>query len=44
MNIEKQQAPEEKKEWITPELVVLDVAADTRGHPYTAGADLGPYS
>lgn len=44
MDIEKQQAPSEKKEWIPPQLVVLDVAADTGGHPYTAGADLGPYS
>jgi hypothetical protein len=44
MNIEKQPAPAEKKTWVTPELVVLDVAADTQGGYVTTGADMGPYS
>ena len=44
MNSEKQQVPAEKKTWITPELVVLDVATDTQGGYVTTGADLGPYS
>jgi len=44
MDIEKQPAPSEKKQWIPPELVVLDVAADTKGGYTTTGADLGVYS
>jgi hypothetical protein len=43
MGIGKQQAPVEKKEWITPELVVLDVATDTQGYG-APGADIGTYS
>jgi hypothetical protein len=44
MNIEKERVPIEKKPWLTPELVVLDVASDTQGGYVTTGADLGPYS
>ena len=45
MDIEKQQAPSEKKQWIAPELVVLDVAADTRGgYATTATVDVSGYS
>jgi hypothetical protein len=45
MDIEKQQTPSGKKQWIAPELVVLDVAADTRGgYHATSPADVGNYS
>ena len=41
---DKEAAPEELKEWETPELIIEDVAAVTRGGGGPIGVDLGSYS